>query len=182
MGMIQGNAIFGWVRLAMWSGAAVLLFLPAIAMTFFPQAGVDWTGSDFAVMGVLLLAACGLVEFGMRLARNNFAYFLGTAFAVGVGFLTVWVNLAVGMIGDDNPQNLVFAGVLLLALGGALAVKFQPRRLVTVMTAAGVAQALIGLVVLVAALDAPVVAALIAGFAVPWFLSAACFRTAARQM
>jgi hypothetical protein len=179
--MEQPNKIFVALRFLMWGTAALLLALPAIAMRAWPDAGVDWTGSDFVVMGMMLLVACGLVEVGIRLARNNFAYFAGTVFAVGAGFITVWVNLAVGMIlSENNMENLVFLGVLAIALVGAVAARFEAPGMARAMLAAAAAQAAIGIVVGIAGIDQPYVAMLIAAFAVPWLLAAACFRAASR--
>jgi hypothetical protein len=57
------------------------------------------------------------------------------AFMAIVGaFFMVWVNLAVGIIGEpDNPANLLFFGVLLVGFLGALLVRFQPKGMVRVM-------------------------------------------------
>jgi hypothetical protein len=173
--------IFVALRFLMWGTAAFLLALPAIAMRAWPDAGVDWDARDFIIMGAMLLIACSLVEVGIRLARNNFAYFAGVVFAVGTGFVTVWTNLAVGMIlSERNPENLVFLVPIAVALVGTVTARFAAAGMQTAMLAAGAVQALIGLVVGVAGLDQPYVAMLIAGFALPWWLSAACFNAAGR--
>ncbi|MDB5696794.1 MAG: hypothetical protein JWN21_2337, partial [Sphingomonas bacterium] len=41
-----------WGSFIVWGGVATLLLIPAIAMQF--TAEVNWTASDFVVMGVLL--------------------------------------------------------------------------------------------------------------------------------
>jgi hypothetical protein len=159
----------------MWGGAAALLSLPLVAMSFFPAAGVDWSGSDFVVMGVMLFIACTAVEVGAHMA-DNFPYLGGVIFAVATGFVTVWANLAVGMIGDEgNPANLVFLGVLALAVIGTLVVRFKARGMSTVMLATGAAQALVGVYVAATGLDNLYTAALITAFALPWWLSAGLF-------
>ena len=81
-----------------WIVAAILLLLPAVAMQFHVE-GVDWTAGDFLVMGVILAIACGSFEVTARLAPN-FTYLLAAALGIGTGFLLVWANLAVGIIGD----------------------------------------------------------------------------------
>ena len=48
------------LRPYVWGTAACLLLLPLMAMRFFPDSGVNWTGSDFLTMGVMLATACGL--------------------------------------------------------------------------------------------------------------------------
>jgi len=174
--MERVGGVLGLWRVAMWGGAAALLSLPAIAMSFFPAAGVDWSGSDFVLMGVMLFIACVAVEVGAHMAEN-FPYLGGFIFAVGTGFVTVWANLAVGMIGNEgNPANLVFLAVLALAVLGTLVERFKARGMSTVKIATGVAQALVGAYVAVSGADDLHTAALIAAFALPWWLSAGLFR------
>lgn len=179
--MDNGGTIYGYWRIAMWSGAALLLSLPALAMQFFPAAGVDWSGVDFVVMGILLLLACGAVEIGARMSRN-LLYRGGVIVAVGSGFITIWVNLAVGMIQDEgNHANLLFLGVLGIAALGTLAARFATRGMAQAMLAAGIAQATIALYVAISGLDSPYIAMLISLFALPWLLSAGLFHAAMRQ-
>lgn len=88
------------LRPFLWGGAACLLLLPAVAMLWFPASGVNWTVSDFIAMGVLLAILCGLYEPGAWLS-GNIAYRAGFGLAALTGFLTIWVNLAVGMLGSE---------------------------------------------------------------------------------
>jgi hypothetical protein len=179
--MFQANGILRLWRLAMWGGAALLLSLPAIAMAFFPDAGVDWSFGDFVLMGTMLFVACSVVEVGAHLA-DNFAYLCGFIFAVGTGFVTVWVNIAVGMIQDEgNPMNLVFLGVLVVAIVGTLLARFKASGMSTVMLVTGATQALIGLCVLAFGMDNAFTAMLIAAFALPWWVSAGLFRVSANS-
>ena len=174
------SKFFSVMRVLAWGGAAFLLSLPAIGMRFFPEWGVDWSLSDFVIMGTMLLIACSLVELGIRLAHNNLSYFAGTVFAVGAGFVTVWVNMAVGMIlSEDNPENLVFLGVILIALVGAFVARFRAGGMAKAMLAAGIVQGLIALAVAAFRLDDLYTSTLIGAFALPWLLSAALFRQAA---
>ena len=94
-----------WRKL-MWSGAIALLLAPAVAMQF--SAEVNWTPADFIVFGTMLAIAGGTVEIAARASRDQ-AYLIATVIAVGAGFLMVWANLAVGIIGsENNPANLIF--------------------------------------------------------------------------
>jgi len=126
-------------RLLVWGGALVLILLPAIAMQF--TAEVEWTGSDFAAMGVLLLAVCVAFEIAARAATSH-AYVLASMMAIGASFLLVWINLAVGIIGsEDNRENLVFAAVLVTAITGSLVARLHPRRMAWAMWATAAVQA-----------------------------------------
>jgi hypothetical protein len=128
----------------------------------------------------LLLVACSMVERGFRLASNNQANDAGAIVAVGTGFVTIWANLAVGMIlSERNLENLVFLGVIGIALVGAFFARFRAQGMAKAMLAAGIAQGVIALVVAVAPLDDLYTAGLIGAFALPWLLSAALFRQAA---
>lgn len=114
----------GW-RIAGWSSAAALLALPAIAMQFTSE--VDWTGSDFVVAGLLLVATGLAAEFALRMARA-WPDLLGFGLAIATAFLTVWANLAVGIIGaEDEPINIGFFAVLACGLLAAAAFRFRRR-------------------------------------------------------
>lgn len=176
-------------RPLIWGGAALLLLLPAIAMRFTTE--VNWGPEDFIVMGALLAIACGIYELGAWLSGNT-AYRAGFAIAVLAGFLTIWVNLAVGMFGSEhNDLNLMFGGVLLLAALGALAAHFRAAGMARAMAATGVAHLVaagvglaVGLTVGTDEVAGPSLfreAFLTACFAVPWFASALLLERAASR-
>ena len=176
------------LRPFLWGGAACLLLLPALAMQL-GAPGVVWTVGDFIAMGVMLATACGLYELATWLS-GNIAYRAGFGLAVAAGFLTVWVNLAVGMYGSEgNALNLMFGGVLLVAATGALLARFRAHGMAWAMGATALAQLLaagIGLAVgLTAGTDevagSPLAreAFLTACFALPWLASSQLFRAAA---
>ena len=129
-------------------GTALLLLIPAVAMKFTTE--VNWTPADFAVAGLLLIGA-GLAYVLVARMGSNGSYRLGVGVAVAAGLLLVWGNLAVGFIGsEDNPANLLYGAVLLVAAVGALVARFR---------APGMARALFGAALTQVAV--PVVAALI---------------------
>ncbi|HEY0112716.1 MAG TPA: hypothetical protein VGB59_06140 [Allosphingosinicella sp.] len=157
-----------------WSIPAILLLLPLVAMQFTKE--VNWTASDFFFAAVLFGSVGAAFELIVRWS-GSLTYRLGAALAVLMAFLTIWANGAVGMIGDeDNPYNLLFLGVLVVALAGAVAARFQARGMAMAMVVAGVAQA---------AAAAGGFASDIRGamfsmvFALPWLLAAALFWNAA---
>ncbi len=165
-------------RIAVWGTAAFLLLLPLVAMQFTRE--VAWTPLDFIVAGFMLLAACGSFEFGARMSSNS-AYRAGLGIAVVAGFLLVWINLAVGIIGtEENPANLMFGGVLMVAAIGALIARFRPRGMARALVATAIAQALVAAIAVVAESGLEAVA-LSAFFAALWLTSAGLFRKAARE-
>lgn len=164
--------------LAIWGAAAVLLSIPAISMQF-GIAGFDWTLGDFVVMGAMFAIACGSYEVITRISGNT-AYRAASAVAIGTAFLTVWVNLAVGMIGnEDNPANLWFGGVLLVGLAGVIVAGFKAPGMARTMETTALGQALIVVYALVA--GHAEVALFIGLFVLPWLVSAQLFKKAARE-
>ncbi|MEQ9103422.1 MAG: hypothetical protein RIE53_01855 [Rhodothermales bacterium] len=147
------NTAWNRFRIAAWSGAAFLLLLPLIAMQFTEE--VNWTASDFMVMGAMLLGAGGAFELALRTSGQTM-YRIAAVGAVGSGFFMIWVNGAVGIVGnEDNLLNVAYFGVLALGFLGATACRLKPRGMArTGFTMAG-ATALIGAVALVVERSAP---------------------------
>ena len=172
-------------RIAGWSTAVLLLLLPLLAMQVTRE--VAWSAGDFILFGAMLAVAGGTIELAARKAGNIF-YRAGAVVAVAACFLLIWVNLAVGIFGsDDNDANLLFAGVIAVAAGGAFAARFRAAGLATAMIAAAAAQTLVGIIALAAGLASPgpvglyEVAVGTGLFGGLWLLSAWLFRTAAKR-
>src|SRR5258708_1067640 len=110
--MTQG--INPW-RIAGWGMAGLLLLIPAVAMRL--TNGVHWPASDF-VFATVMIGGVGLaIEATMRM-RPDWNYRLGALATLAAGFLLIWVNGAVGIVGDEgNPFNLLYLGVVVLVLG-----------------------------------------------------------------
>ena len=162
--------------IVVWGTAAFILLLPLVAMQFTDE--VNWDETDFIVIGAMLAVACGTYELAARLAVNS-AYRAGVGVAVVASFLLIWINLAVGIIGsEDNRLNLLYGGVLAVALAGALIGRFRPAGMARAFIAAAVAQLLVGVVALTAGYFTLVLEAFFAGM---WLISAALFRKSARQ-
>lgn len=129
-----GNAGAGAPWRAMgWGGAVVLLALPFIAMQF--TRDVVWTPSDFAVFGVMLLMVGIPLELAVRMTRN-WSY-RGAALLALVGmFLTIWANLAVGIVGSEgNPANMGFFAALLVGIAGSAIARFRANGMAIAMVA-----------------------------------------------
>lgn len=165
----------GW-RIAGWSIPAFLLLLPLLAMQFTDE--VNWTASDF-IFAAVLFGSVGLAFEFIARKSGSLAYRAGAALAVVAAFLTIWANAAVGLIGsEDNPYNLWFGGVLLVALFGAIVARFAPTGMMRTMVTTAVAQAVAGGFGLASDVRGAVFSI---GFAGLWLLAAAFFRNAARR-
>jgi hypothetical protein len=177
-GIVEANT--GWRgsrwRIAFWGAAALLLLLPAVAMQFTDE--VKWTAADFVFAGALI-GGVGLVfELAVRMTPDPF-YRAGVAAALAASFLIMWANGAVGMIGsEDNPFNLLFYGVIAVALVGAVAARFRPAGMARIMGLAAAAHASVAIIGLFTDLRGGIVSTAFAG---PWLLSAWLFRRAARE-
>ena len=166
----RGGRRGSWWRIVGWSIPALLLLLPLVAMQFTDE--VKWTPSDF-LFAALLFGSVGLAfELIVRKSRS-LAYRAGAALAVVTAFLTIWVNGAVGMIGSEgNPYNLLFGGVLLVALTGAIVARFRAAGMAYAMAAAAIAQAAVAAFGLSTDVRGAVFSM---AFAAPWLLAAALF-------
>jgi hypothetical protein len=167
---------FPW-RMAGWGAAAALLATPLVAMQFTQE--VDWDETDFLVMGALIGLAGGLMELAVRLSRS-WAYRAGFGIAVLGGFLTVWSNLAVGIVGnEDNPFNAWFFGLLVAGLLGALIAQGRARGMALTMGVMAAAQ--VGLFVLAWVIEAAQHVRPALFFMPFWLTSAGLFASAARE-
>lgn len=164
-------------RLLVWGGALAFLAFPLVGMQFSDE--IHWTGGDFAAMGVLLGIVCLAFEVAARLATSQ-AFLVASSMAIGASFLLVWINLAVGIIGsEDNRENLLFAGVLVVAITGSLLARLQPRRMAWAMWATGAVQAAVGVYALVGGhLEAVFLCVLFTGV---WTTSGLIYRDVARR-
>ena len=167
--MIGSERRIKW-RLIGWGGAALLLAIPWLAN--FP-----WTLSDFIVMGVMFAITGVTIELAVR-SSTDWAHRLGALVAILAGFLTVWVNLAVGMIGsDDNPYNLWFGGVLAIAITGALLSR-SSGSMAGILVLTAIAQAVVSILGFSTDPRGGVSSLAFAGL---WLLSAGLFWMSSRQ-
>ncbi len=135
-----------WWRVARWSGAAALLCVPAIAMRFTSE--VDWTASDFVVMGVLFASILGAYDF-LASRAPSVAYRAASVLTTLGLFLLIWINLAVGIIGsENNDANLMFAAVIAIIVGGACVARFKPAGMGRTLLAAAATQLAVGVIAL----------------------------------
>jgi hypothetical protein len=123
-----------------------VLSVPLFAMQF--SEGVQWDGLDFVVAGALLFASSLVFQVVAERASNP-AYRGATGLAVVTGLLLVWMNLGVGVIGsEDNPADLLYAGVLATGVIGAIGVRLRPIGMGQVLYVTAIVQALVPVIAL----------------------------------
>jgi len=132
---------------------AFILLLLLLAMQFTDE--VVWDLADFAFAGALLFGAGLTYELAAR-KTGNFAYRAAVVVALAAAFILVWVNAAVGIIGDeDELANLMYIGVLAIGFIGAIIARFRPHGMARALFATALAQALVTVIALIAELGSP---------------------------
>jgi hypothetical protein len=126
-------------RVAAWTIPGIVLLVPLAAMQFTDE--VNWTVFDFALMAALMIGVGVAYELAVRMT-SNFAYRAAVGVALAATFLLIWVNGAVGIIGD-GPVNLLYVGVLVVGFFGALLAQFQPHGMARALVAMALVQMLI---------------------------------------
>lgn len=133
------------IWLALVTGGVLLI--PLIAMQFTNE--VVWTLSDFIFAGTLIFGT-GLTYKIVTRSTETFIYRLAIGSALGTGFLLIWANGAVGIIGTEaNPINLLYYGVLFIGLVGTILSRLQLRGMVLAMVATALAQVLVTAIALI---------------------------------
>jgi hypothetical protein len=146
--MIKNKRLIGIVL------AAAFILLLLFLVTQITDEAV-WDLADFAIIGVLLVGTGLMYELVVR-KKGNIAYRAAVVVALAAAFILVWVNLGVGLIGDEgNPANLMYIGVLATGFIGAIIARFQPHGMARALFATALAQALVAVIALIAELGSP---------------------------
>ena len=146
-----------------------------------------WDIVDFTVFGAMLLGV-GVIYTLAKRKTDNRAYRFAVGVALAAAFILIWVNSAVGIIGDESDDaNMMFFGVLTVGIVGAIIARFQPHGMVRALYATALAQAAVAVITLTAGLGStapiwPKDILILNGFFVTlWLLSAWLFRNAERE-
>ena len=138
------------VRVALVTAA--LLLVPLLAMQFTPE--VNWGPTDFAIAGALLFFA-GIAWTLLSARSAGISCRLAAVIAVATALVLAWGNLAVGLIGsENNPANLMYAGVIGVAIVGAIVTRGRARGMSRALFATALAQALVAVIALAGGLGA----------------------------
>jgi hypothetical protein len=133
-----------FVRIAIVVG--LILLFPLMGNMFVE--GFNWSPFDFVIWGGILFAAGATFDVVSR-KGGSFSYRAAVGIACLAGFLSFWVNAAVGVIGNDDVANLLLVAVPFgLGLAGALLSQFQPRGMWYTMFAMAAAQAIVPVIAL----------------------------------
>lgn len=109
---------------------------------------MNWDVVDFVVFGALLAGAGAIFSLAAR-KSGDIAYRSAVGVAVAAAFILVWVNGAVGVIGDEgNDANLMYFGVLAVGIIGAVIARFKPHGMAHALVATALAQVLVAVIAL----------------------------------
>jgi hypothetical protein len=129
------------VRIALVVG--LLLLIPLLGNMFVE--GWNWAPFDFIFAGILLFGVGLTLDFLARKGGST-AYRVAVAIACVTGFLLVWVNAAVGIIGDEDLANAMYLAVLVIGFMGACLARFEPRGMSRALVATAISQQLVPLI------------------------------------
>lgn len=88
--------------ISMMCAVVVLLCIPLIAMQFTHE--VNWSVSDFIIMGILLCGTALLCEFILRIVKKT-KHRIILCGVVLLSFLLIWTELAVGIFNSPIAGN-----------------------------------------------------------------------------
>ena len=173
-----------WLTAAWITITALILLAPLVAMRFTDE--VKWTVGDFAFAGAMLVGSGILYELAARV--GNLAYQAAVVLALAASVLIMWTTGAVGIIGSEtNPGNLVFVGLVPLAIVGAIIARGRAAQMAWAMSVVAIGQILVPVVAFASIANPksdvlqPEVFIAAAFLAALWFASAWFFRKAARS-
>jgi hypothetical protein len=162
------------------AGAAVVALIPLLLTLL---ALWHWRPGAIVLAVVLLIGAIGLTYGLLTKNASSPAYRFAVGVAVAAVLLLVCVNAAVGGILGDDPANMMYFGVLLVGLVGAVRARLEPRGMSRTLLATAFAVVLVPAIALLIGTPAfangvPAVVGLHVGFATLFAGSAWLFHRA----
>lgn len=125
---------------------ALILLIPFFGNLYID--GWNWPWYGFIFAGTVLFGA-GLTYELVARRTNNKAYRFAVGLAVVTAFLLFWTNRAAGMLGEENPANLMYFGVFAVGLIGAAIARLKPRGMANTMLAMAFAQMSVPVIALI---------------------------------
>lgn len=165
----------------------LLLLVPFyFTMTGAGGGGWLWVGGDYIFAFVVIAGVLSMFEY-VRQRAGSGTYKVASGVALAVLFALVWINAAVGIIGEDDWPNLLYLGLVVFGLAGAAWSRLEACRMSHTLFVMALAQMAIPAIVLAVSPDMiaqqPGTAAafgLNAVFAAGWVVSGLLFRHASQ--
>ena len=102
-----------------------------------------WKPGSLILAFVLLCGGAGIAYELVVKKFGNTAYRFAVGMALTAVLLLVWMNVAVGGILGDDPANMMYFGVLLVGLIGAIIGRLEPRGMSRALFATAFAMVLV---------------------------------------
>ncbi len=127
----------------LWGTGGAILLLPAAGMLVTDE--VNWGPGDFGFGALLVIGAGSTFELMVRTTQSRI-YQVAVGVALATTFVLLWSNAALGVVGsEDYSANLLFFGVPIVALVGALVARLRPYGMMIALAATAAAQVLAAL-------------------------------------
>lgn len=124
-------------RVALVTG--VLLLIPLTAKFITDE--MQWSVGDFIFAGILIFST-GFAYTLLSAQSRNLIYRIAAGLALFTALFLVWSNLAVGLIGsEDNPENAMYFGVILVLIISSFLSRFRPKGMAYALFVTAAAQA-----------------------------------------
>lgn len=104
----------------------IILLIPLVGT--FTVEGWNWDAFDFVIAGIVLFTAFFMIEFLARKMRDIPSR-IAAGITVIMTLLIVWVNLAVGIIGDGNNTSACYMLVVPVGFLGLAVSRLKPKGL-----------------------------------------------------
>lgn len=163
----------------------LLLLVPLVAMQFSDE--VAWSAGDFMIAGALLFGT-GAAYVVATVSASNIIYRAAMGLGLGAVLFMIWANLAVGLIGAGaHAGNLMYAGVVVVAIIGIVRSRFRARAMAEAMYAVALSLAFVAAIALLTGMDhypgssMKEILGVNAFLATPFVLSGLLFRFAAQE-
>lgn len=132
------------IRLTLITGSTLLI--PLFGNMYIE--GWNWSPNDFVFAFILIFSTGLAYQLAARKMAGNTIYKAAIGIALAASFLLIWVNAAVGIIGD-SPINMMYPGVVLVGIIGAIIARLEPRGMSRALIAMAIAQITIPVIALI---------------------------------
>jgi len=120
----------------------ILVLLIPLALTIrdgnVPNVGWNWSPGDF-VFAFVAIFGMGLAYILVSRLGSSMQYRAAVALGIVTAFFLLWINAAVGLIGDGDI-NILYGFVLLIGFFGGIVTRFKAERMQWVLFAAAIVQ------------------------------------------
>lgn len=138
------------VRLGIWAIVVILLLIIPLVLTIrdgnVEGVGWNWSPFDFVFAFIVLFGSGAAYEYISRKFKNT-TYKSAVALGVLSTLMLIWMNGAVGIIGDEDEwPNMLYLGVFLCGFFGTIISRFKPRGMARTLFTMATVQMLIPLI------------------------------------